>query len=291
LLSHVRRFDIVHVHLANLQADVVVAVAAALGRPSYVKVACGGVGGEVHRLSRVAWLTHWFGLRHATRVQALSDEISRELASIGVEAERVVRLPNGVSVPAVSGDDDERTLARHRLGLPDDRTIFLYTGRFARYKGVLDLLEVWRARRRPGALLMLVGTEAIDAPIGKIETAEDVIVHDWADDVSDYWRAADVFVNPTHADGMSNALLEALAAGMATVATRSGAAGEMIEDGVNGLLVDARDHRQLAAALDRLAEDVDLRHELGANARRLALRYSIDSVVDRLEASYVQMLT
>src|SRR5947208_13361587 len=91
-----RRFDVVHIHLANLQADVIVPLARLFRRPVYIKVACGGSEGEVTRLAKVARLTRWVGLRHAAHVQALSQEIGAELISIGVRPERIVRIPNGL---------------------------------------------------------------------------------------------------------------------------------------------------------------------------------------------------
>lgn len=292
LLRHMRSFDLVHVHLANLQADVVVGLATVLRRPTYVKVACGGSAGEVKRLAKVAWLTRWTGLRRARRVQALSDEIAGELVSIGVAPERILRVPNGVHLPepGVGEEADQKRELRHRLGLPEDRTIVLFVGRFAAYKGLHDLLAVWESREWPDAVLLLVGAPAVDKPMDPIVANERVIVHGWAEDVRPYLEAADVFVYPSYADGMSNALLEALAAGMPTVASRSGAAEEMIVDGESGILFDAGDRAQLARALDTILGDAELRDSFGRRVQDDIRKFSIDRVVDEIEREYRQML-
>lgn len=289
LLRHLRRFDLVHVHLANLQADVIVSLSALLRRPAYVKVACGGSVGEVRRLARVARVTRWTGLRRASRVQALSDEIETELVSIGVSSSRIVRIPNGVVSLRVPNGAGEKGRARRRLGLPEDGAVVLFAGRFARYKGVHDLVAVWE-QAMYDATLLLVGAPAVDEPGIVPETGRGIVVHDWADDIGPYLAAADVFVYPSYHDGMSNALLEALASGLATVASRSGAAEEMIEDHESGLLFDAGDRPALRTALDEVLADRQLREAMAHGAERSASRYDIEKVVSEIERSYQRML-
>jgi glycosyltransferase involved in cell wall biosynthesis len=292
LLSQARRFDLVHVHLANLQADVVGLVATVLRRPVYVKLAAGGPKGEVARMRRIAWATRYVGLRRAARVQALSAEIERDVASAGVEAGRVVRIPNGLDVtmfrtPTV----EDRERARASLGLPPEGVLVLYAGRFVAYKGVPELVQAWAARRAREGTLVMVGTrnEAEDAVV-EVPSGERLIVREWTDRVLPYYQACDVFVLPSHVEGMSNALLQALACGMTIVATRVGSAEELVCDGESGILVRPRDVDELAAALDRVIGDRDLRVRLGAAATRaVAQDFSIASVVDRIEAEYCSM--
>ncbi len=292
VLSRVRRFQIVHVHLANLQADVVVGLANIFGLPTYVKVACGGRTGEVARLGKIAWATRWYGLRHATVVQALSREIESELHSIHVPTERIVSISNGLDLSCFRPSDaDERSRLREALELPQDALLYLFAGRFAHYKGILDLVEVWRARQWPGGRLVLVGTAATDQPVGEIPLRDDMILRGWTNDVVDYLRAVDVFVCPSHADGMSNSLLEALACGLPVVATRAGAAEALIDDGVSGFLVDIEDREALGDRLSRLHADPVLRASLGAAAVRGVQRCSISRVVEQIESRYLEVVS
>jgi glycosyltransferase involved in cell wall biosynthesis len=168
--------------------------------------------------------------------------------------------------------------------------IALFVGRFANYKGVADLLQAWRNIAPPvppQASLLLLGGVAVDDPLRVPIEGPGVIVREWAADVRPYLHAADIFVLPLHAEGMSNALLEAMACGLPAVATRVGAATSMIADDESGLLVDARDSEGLAEALGRLIGDPKLRARLGAAAaQRVHDRYSIGAVVDRIEQQY-----
>src|SRR5262249_61597706 len=92
-----------------------------------------------------------------------------------------------------------------------------------------------------------------------------------ASDVPGFLAGLDVAVLCSHAEGMSNALLEYMAAGRAIVATDVGAAPELIEDGVHGLLIPPGDAARLADAIARLLGDRDLAQRLGAAARRAAV--------------------
>ena len=295
LVFRVRRFDLVHVHYAGVQADVVSLVAGLLRRSIYVKLGGGGRERELRPIRPVAWLTRSTGLRHATRVQATSDQIAAGLLELGVPRNRIVRIPNGLDTARfLERTEKDRVAARLALGLPADRVIVLYAGRFARHKGVSDLLDTWTVTSQlHDALLVLVGSHAlaVDDPIGPVEESERVILRDWTNDIRDYYRASDIFVLPSHGEGMSNALLEAMACGLAVVATRVGAAPEMIRDGIDGLLVEPGDRSGLGVALSQAVQDPGLRKRIGqAAASTVRDRYAIESVVAAIESTYLEIV-
>lgn len=289
LLRRGRAFDVVHVHLADIRADVAALVCRLLRKPVYVKVAAGGPRGEIGKLRRVARLTHYYGLRHAACVQAISAEIETQLEDVGVDRERIAAIPNGFD-PAVfnPASDSERTAIRHTLDLPQDRLIVLYMGRFARYKGIDDLIGIWPGiAARWGAECVLCGYAAYEDPYSIPDGVAGLTVRRWTSRPELLYRAADVFVQPSHVEGMSNALLEAMACGLPAVATNVGAAGQMIQDGVSGFLVPPGRPDALAGAVERLLADSELRRYVGGMARDSSHgRYAISAVVDQIEARY-----
>lgn len=291
LARNARRFDLVHVHLASLQAEVVVRICRLLRRPVYVKVACGGHVGDVLRHRRIVALTRYVGLRRATRVQALSEQIREELLGIGVDPVRIVSIPNGVDTsifrPAAPG---ERRRFRRELSLPEDEVIVLYVGRFARYKGIFELLEAWQAVSPAAARLVLVGTPETHHSIGVPAEAEGILVREWTNSVLQYLQAADIFVYPSHADGMSNAILEAMACGLPILAARTPANQAVVSEGIQGLLFEPSAPTQLAARLRLLIDDESLRRRLGRGAHVASRRYAIQRVVDQLEREYAAIL-
>jgi glycosyltransferase involved in cell wall biosynthesis len=292
ILRHARATDLVHVHIAHYQADAAVTAAALTRIPSYVKVASSGTSGEVlARSHRRVGATRYVGLRRASRVQALSADVERELIEAGVPRDHIVRIPNGVDLDAFCPPSAaEKRAVRQRLGLPVASPIVLYAGRFARYKGAGDLVEAWRSIDRGDTKLVMVGTLDTEDSIGTIPSLDGLLVRRWTKDVVDYMRAADVFVHPARADGMSNAVLEAMATGLPVVHAASGAARGFLTDGSDALLFTSGDPAALRDALKSVLRDAPLRASLGEAARRRANDFSLTSVVDRITGEYARLL-
>jgi glycosyltransferase involved in cell wall biosynthesis len=133
--------------------------------------------------------------------------------------------------------------------------------------------------------------EALQKQAAKAGLAKHFSLPGCVTDVPGFLGSFEVAVLCSHAEGMSNALLEYMAAGRAIVTTRVGAAAELIEDGVHGLLVPPGDATNLAEAIGRLLEDRSFAQRLGAAARRRAReRYSREAMVRRFEEFYVSLL-
>lgn len=104
--------------------------------------------------------------------------------------------------------------------------------------------------------------------------------------------AIDILTAPSHAEGMSNVILEAMAAGIPVVATRVGGTPELIEDGASGLLVGRRAPDRLAEAIDKLIEEPDLRVRLGrAGQERVRSLFSIEHTAALTKRLYLDLLT
>ncbi len=299
LVWHMRRFQLVHIHMTHLDSVITCAVAWAFRRPVYAKIARGGGTGDARYLAR-AWYLRTVALAYPARFQCISEEIADDLRAVGVAPKRLVEIPNGVE-PGMFREDLEadRRERRERLGLPADAIVVLFLGRFAGIKGIDVLIEAWSGLTPSRAVLVLVGRRPWDAkvsvpalPGSNGSPRTDVFDFEWTDEPGEWTAAADIFVLPSRGEGMSNALLRAMSDGLAVIATRVGAAEAMIEDGVNGCLVDVGDVGQLRSTIAALVEDEARRSELGAAAKdRVARHYSIQSVVDRIEDQYRQVLT
>jgi glycogen(starch) synthase len=149
-----------------------------------------------------------------------------------------------------------------------------YHGRVDRRKGVLDFIDALalvRARAIPfEAIISGIGpdVESSKARAADLNFSEaEIRFTGYADydTVPDLYRAADVFVSPTYAEGFSNTILEAMAAGLAVVSTHSVGVSDCLRDDENGLLVQPGDVPALAEALARVIEDAPLRKRLAAD--------------------------
>lgn len=289
------RPDVIHAYSLFSPLTIALTAKRLYGTPVVVKVLRGGALGDVDRIHARATAGGRIAAfrRYVDAFIVISREIDAELEGMGIEAERRVYIPNGVDtgvyrpLPAA-----EKAALRLRLGLPAG-PLAVYAGRLSPEKGVERLLGVWdRVRRQiPQAGLLILGAGEQEAALREaaraLEAADSVHFVGRVDSAAPYLQAADLFVLPSSTEGLSNSLLEAMAAGMAAAASRVGAAPELIAHGESGWLFPAQDERALCEALLALLANPELRARLGEAARRrVEGDFSLISVAERLNALY-----
>ena len=156
------------------------------------------------------------------------------------------------------------------------KPIITYVGRLESIKGVDVFLEA--AADLHNAHIQIVGRAEPNHPL--VEQYNDKVKFlGLRDDISEILQSTDIFVLPSFAEGLSNALMEAMASGCACVASRVGGNRYLIEDGSSGLLFTAGDVNELRKHLEQLIADPDLRSKLMSNARkRIEEQFSWDRV-------------
>jgi glycosyltransferase involved in cell wall biosynthesis len=294
-------------HIWRLKPDVIHAydlmsptTAALLARmlfkiPVVAKVLSGGPKGDIDRIRH-----SWGGesrlrvlKRRVDKFVVISQEIAAELDAIGERQCQYAFIPNGVDLELYKPTSPaQRTEIRHALNLPADVPIALFVGRLIPEKRPQNLLLIWDAARArfPDAALVMVGSGP-DAH--KLEKMHVKGVHfvGQSNNVLAYLQAADIFVLPSAREGLSNALLEAQASGVPAIATSIGAAPELIENGVNGLIVAVDDIPALQASVLRLLGDVRLRQQFAAAGRKRVMEnYSLQSTAKQLANLYHQLV-
>jgi glycosyltransferase involved in cell wall biosynthesis len=223
-------------------------------------------------------------IREADAFVALNRDLFAELVAAGFAPERMVRIDNGIPVPEAAWDAASAQVARRRLGLPAGPTL-LYLGRLHKLKGVDDLLRSLPSLvpRVPGLSLLVLGEGPAEADLKALTADLGMASHVHFlgfRDPDPYLQAADVFVLPTWSEGLSNALLEAMACGLPCIATRVSGNIEVLEHNDTGLLVEPGRPDGLAAAVRGLLEDPSRGAALGRNARqRVERRYSAARMV------------
>jgi UDP-glucose:(heptosyl)LPS alpha-1,3-glucosyltransferase len=183
----------------------------------------------------------------------------------------------------------ERAAIRGELGWPQDVLICLFLGRLSREKGLLDLIDAWELVRHPGAVLMVVGPDvpghALDAGAEARERVARraldgrVFFHGPTTEPAPVFRAADVYVQPSHWEAAPFAVIEAMATGLPIVASRVGGMAEYLIEGANARLVSPQDPPALAAALEAILGDATARRDLGVHARQTAVKEFSEAVV------------
>jgi glycosyltransferase involved in cell wall biosynthesis len=227
---------------------------------------------ENELMDRWAW-------RRADALVVKSRFMKRDLVDLyGVGAGRIHVVPNGVDFPRYAEAKRSRE-NRALIGATDEATMVVaFCGRLVRMKNLGYLLRGFaRMRGRDRCVLLVVGEgeerAALQAEADAlgIRTRTHFVGH--VDNVQDWLAASDVFVLPSTYEPFGNALIEAMATGLACVALRPDhlavrtASDDILEDGESGLLVDHRSAEDLAQALDLMAEQRERRLSLGRAAQ------------------------
>ena len=246
-------------------------------------------------VARFAWRV--IGRRVDTIV-ANAEALQAEAEAQGTAARWQI-LRNGVDVEhfrtRVAAAD-----AKAALGLDPSRPVVGTVGRLEERKGHEHLLVASRAMlARANGLrpqILLVGDGPLHARLVRVATQlgidRSVRLTGGLPDVRGALAAMDVFVLPSRAEGMSNALLEAMAAGRPIVATAVGGTAEILERDRTGVLVAADDVDGLAVAVLSLLGDTSRAERLGASAQRaVGERFGAQAMIHRLEQLYVERLT
>jgi glycosyltransferase involved in cell wall biosynthesis len=256
----------------------------------------GGYLGDIDKLRRRAGAQRRLALlrQNVAAFIAISSEIEHELAEIGVAGRQQVRIPNGVDTDRFTPATAEaKQMARATLGLPAHAPVALYTGRLEPEKRIDLLLAAWPAVRQahPQARLLIVGGGPQEEHL-RSSAGEGVYWLGPVADVLPFLQAADLFVLPSSTEGLSNALLEAMATGLPPLATAVGGAPDLIISGENGLLVPADDGPALEEALLSLLADPARLVALGRQARRRVVAgYALADVARRLRQLYERVST
>jgi glycosyltransferase involved in cell wall biosynthesis len=265
-----------------------------------------GLGGLVRVMSRRSLNRYQRNHPLAARVEAWlhgrmdavlanSEAVAAELRAEGAPAERLHVIANGL----IFRPGGDRAATRATLGLAPDALVIVVVANLIAYKGHADLLDALAMARprlpRPWMLLCAGRDDGIGADLAARAAAAGLGDHvrflGQRGDVPALLAASDIAVSASHEEGSSNAVLEAMAAGLAVIATDVGGSAEAIQPGTGGLLVPPRDPGALGAALLSLAGDPDLRARLGDAARIRATRdFSLDACVERYAALYRGLL-
>lgn len=205
-----------------------------------------------------AWTLGWLILRAAARMVFFHPQPERLLNRLGIAGKSRV-IPTGI-------DPAEWSAARN----PDSDTVTVtYTGRLESIKGVDDFLAALVPLKKsfPQLRIQVAGWYRQDHPLVR-QYEREAIFLGLRGDIPQVLAATDIFVLPSHSEGLSNALMEAMASGCACIASDVGGNRFLLQNGVSGLLFPAGDREALAAHVRRLLDDPAKRRAMGEAARK-----------------------
>lgn len=215
-----------------------------------------------------------------------------------VEKSKPTTLTNGVDAEYFSPtSSDQRSKTRQLLDIPATAQVWLFVGTWTIGKGTYELQLVipQLLSKFPDALFIVAGPimdkraqEILERSsnrvrfLGAIEPSQ----------IREYMRASDVFILPSHREGLPNALLEAMSCGLVAIASPVDGIPYVLKDGVNGLHVPPGDANRLAEIILRVASDLEHYRFLGIAARNTIFQQglSVDSVVNQLHQQWSELV-
>lgn len=205
-------------------------------------------------------------------------------------------VPNCIELDRVTAvENADLSDLKRELDIDDSKINIVFVGVFIPPKGLADLLEAMVQVRKavPEVRLYLVGDAGNDGYVWYREKLEDivrtqglndVIFTGWRDNAEEVVSLMDIYVLPSHAEGVSTSAMEAMALGKPVLSTAVGSIPDLITDGQTGITVQPHAPEELAEQLIRLCREPELRERLGRNARRLIYEnYSIQANINGLQ--------
>ena len=220
---------------------------------------------------------------------------------VGVPSEKVKQIYNGVDIERFLPAAHKNAALLPANFLPRDAIVIGAVGRIAEVKNQRSLIlavdQVLKAKPElvDRLRVMLVGDgpllAGIKTLVSDLRLSDIIWLPGDRTDIPQLLQQMDIFVLPSLAEGVSNTVLEAMATGLPVIATRVGGNPELVEEDVNGLLVDVDDSQQLAKALLKLIEQPELRQGLGQQGlKKVSETFNWQKTVAQYLAVYDEVL-
>lgn len=288
-----RRIDLVHSHMYRSNTPATVAARWAGVRHVWGQIHNVDTWETGRQLSMDRFLCRW-----RDGMIAVSREVQMEVMDrLGLPESKVRLIYNGVDTQRF-GTSEGREELREAWGAGPDDVVFLMAARLVDQKRPQDFIELARqtmavesvARNRPRALFCVAGDgpkiNDLKEQASKLPDPSRMIFLGQCDDIPRVMAASDVFVMTSTKEGFSNALVEALASGLAVIATRVGGNAEAVRDGQDGIIIQPNDREALFRSADTLVTQPERRERFKRRAKERAQAFSLDAMVRNVEALY-----
>lgn len=245
---------------------------------------------------RYLWATR-FANRFVSRIVSNSEQVKQLTARTeNYPLEQIEVIYNGIELEAFESLPRQDAL-KATLGIPAHHKVITLVGNIRPIKRHDTLVHAAKAMltQRSDVSLLFIGKDNGNmAEVRALVEREGLAPHVfWAHangNVQDYLSFTDIGVNCSESEGLSNAVIECMAAGVPCVVSEGGGNVDLIEQEVNGLVIRVGDHQQLAQALHRMLDDAPLRQRcVAASLRKVQIGMSLPAVLDRFEHFYRQL--
>jgi len=293
------KYDIIHIHQGLSPAFAAVLAGKVLRKKTIIKIGNCGERFDIKVLKNSYLIGRFMAaiLKKANAIIYINSEMKKELIKEGFSRERLYYIPNGVDIEiyAPPKNKKEKKAMKEKLNLPLGK-IVLFVGTLYPKKNLEFLIREWKeiVRLLPYAHLILLGDgpqkEELLNLTEKLGVKENVHLIGEKKDVEEHLVAADLFVLPSLVEGLSNALLEAMASGLPCVVSNIPGNRDLIEDGKNGQLFTLSDGEKMKEVVIYLLKNEEFAYSMGREARETVEEYSFHKVVPQYLNFYSKLL-
>ncbi len=229
----------------------------------------------------------------ADKILAVSSAIKEILIEDGISPEKIEVVYSGVNLKRFEGEKK----SRQDLGLPDSKILIGQIAALSDQKDPLSFVRAMALLAQKGvdfrALMVGEGPlkTKVESEIARLNLKERIFLLGFREDAFQILRHLDVFVLSSRLEGLGTSILDAFAAGVPVVASRTGGIPEMIEEGISGLLVPVGDPASLSRAIERILLDLALRQKLIEGGRKKVQFFSAQKMAESTRDVYQKILS
>jgi glycosyltransferase involved in cell wall biosynthesis len=287
-------YDLIHIHKLSYHAFPGILAGKFFKKKILIKIANSGSYSDIKQMQKNVLIPGQKLMLpltiNADQIVAVNKKIIKELIDAGVPPKKVIFIPNGVKISQ---------LEENKNNYSNGKTIVTFIGRLHPQKSVHILLKafkkVYEMRPHLNLKLWIIGDGPQRYELEHLSKQQQinkhVVFYGNVQNISEKLNLTDIFVLPSLAEGMSNSLLEAMAHGLPCIATRIGGNQELITNGINGILVPAKNVNALYDAILKLVDDKKLRQMMGKiSLERVKGNYCIKDIAKRYIEEYEYLL-
>jgi glycosyltransferase involved in cell wall biosynthesis len=237
-------------------------------------------------------------LRFFDVIVTVSENIVNTLLAKGVNPGKIVRVLNGVCLDKFNGGGKRDDALRKEFGIPLNCSVVGTVGRLSPEKGYELLLQAGKdvLKTFPDAHFMIVGDgpqkDDLRETCDRLGLNSRVIFTGKRRDIGRLYSIMDIFVISSHTEGLPMVLLEAMASGVPVIATKVGSIPDVVSDGVNGLLVESGNVRQIREAIENLLMNPEMGRRYSLEGRRsIRLGYSSKVMAENYFKIYSRLVS
>jgi len=301
LLCNTKKKDIIHSHGAVAMGAIGRIISILRGAKNVVKIA--SAGRILKYKNKIFGMMMLSFFKQSDAINGMTEEIQKELENIGTPTKTIFSITNAVNGKRFQPyTQKQRMTWKIQKSLDPSTPVILFMGRLVPEKGLFILLDAWRRviQSYPQAHLIILGSGfgqavSIETQLKRKvenEAIANITFEGETESPESYLGTADIFAFPSRHEGFPNALLEAMASGMAIVASDIGGVVELIENDKTGLLFPSGNDKILADKIIYFLEHPKIRYRMALQARRHVLKnYSFEKIAKQYMETYQQIST